>query len=222
MKHTNKEFVVIGLGRFGSSLCKELTHSGINVMAIDKDPERVQEFSDIVTQAVELDATDEEQLTEIGIRNFDCVVVSIGENIQSSILITLILKEMGIKQVWVKARNGNHAKVLEKIGADRVLHPERDMAKRIAHHIGSDSVADYIELSKHYSITELVVSEKLSGITLRDLDINDKFSCSIVAVKKDEENVIITPSPDTKLEKNDIIVTVGRNLDIDKFEEKRL
>ncbi|MDC3417339.1 potassium channel family protein [Aquibacillus salsiterrae] len=222
MKHTNKEFVVIGLGRFGSSLCQELTSTGVNVMAIDKDGERVQDFHHVVTQAVELDATDEEQLKAIGIRNFDCVVVSIGENLQSSILITLILKELGIKQVWVKARNEHHAKVLDKIGADRVLHPERDMAKRIAHHIGSDTVADYIELTKDYSIVEIVVSDKLSGKRLLDLEMKENFNCAVVAVKKGEDDVIVTPSNNIQLEKDDIIVTIGKNQDIDRFEENQV
>ncbi|MBM7570856.1 TrkA family potassium uptake protein [Aquibacillus albus] len=222
MKHPKKDFAVIGLGRFGGSLCRELTSSGVQVMAIDKDIERVQEFNTIVSDAVELDATDEEALKSMGIRNFDYVVVSIGEDIQSSILITLVLKEMGIKQVWVKARNEYHEKVLEKIGADRVIHPERDMARRIAHHIGNDAVTDYIELSREYSIVELVVSKKLAGKKLMDLDIRDNFHCSIVAVKKNNENIIITPSMDVTLKQGDIIVTIGKNSDIAEFEEKRV
>ncbi|WP_138417472.1 potassium channel family protein [Aquibacillus sediminis] len=217
-----KEFVVIGLGRFGGNLCKELTHIGIEVLAIDKDQERLQEFSSIVTNTMELDAVDEESLKSIGIRNFDCVVVSIGEDIQASILITLILKEMGIKQVWVKARNEHHQKVLERIGADRVIHPERDMARRIAHHIGSDKVTDYIEISKDYSIVEIIASEKLAGKTLNDLDVQDKFGCTIVAIKKNEQDISIIPSMDTTIGLHDILVTIGKNKNLERFEDKRV
>ncbi|MDL4843033.1 potassium channel family protein [Aquibacillus rhizosphaerae] len=217
-----KEFVVIGLGRFGGNLCKELTDTGVEVVAIDKDPERIQEYSSIVSHAVEIDAIDEESLKSIGIRNFDCVVVSIGEDLQASILITLILKEMDIKQVWVKARNEYHQKVLEKIGADRIIHPERDMARRIAHHIGSDKVTDYIEISKHYSIVEIIASNKLAGKTLNQLDVQDKFHCTIVAIKKNENDISIIPSLDTVIDLNDILVTIGKNTDLERFEDLRV
>ncbi|MCT2535268.1 TrkA family potassium uptake protein [Aquibacillus koreensis] len=222
MLNQKKEFVVIGLGRFGSSLCMELTDIGIEVVAIDKDPEKVGEFSSIVSHAVELDAVDEEGLNSVGIRNFDCVVVSIGEDIQASILITLILKEMGIKQVWVKARNHYHQKVLEKIGADRIIHPERDMARRIAHHIGNDKVTDYIEISKSYSIVEIMASDKLAGKTLGELDAFDKYHCKIVAIKKNEDDVSVMPSLNTRIDLNDILVTIGKNKNLDKFEEERV
>ncbi|WP_328701004.1 potassium channel family protein [Aquibacillus kalidii] len=217
-----KEFVVIGLGRFGGNLCKELADAGVQVLAIDKNPERVQAYHSIVSHAVELDAIDEESLRSIGITNFDCVVVSIGEDIQSSILITLILKEIGINQVWVKARNEAHQKVLEKIGADRIIHPERDMARRIAHHIGSDKVTDYIEISKDYSIVEIIASDKLSGKTLAEIDAEDGFHCSIVAIKKSEENIVILPKQTTVVDNKDILVTIGKNTDLDRFEEKRV
>ncbi|MRH43863.1 potassium transporter Trk [Aquibacillus halophilus] len=217
-----KEFVVIGLGRFGGSLCKELSDIGIEVLAIDKDPERIKEYNSVVSQAVELDAIDEESLIEMGIRNFDCVVVSIGEDIQASILITLILKEIGIKQVWVKARNDYHEKVLQKIGADRIIHPERDMARRIAHHIVSDKVADYIEISKNHSIVEIVASDKLNGKTVENIDAQEGFNCVIVAIRKSEDNLILLPSKTTIVDKNDILVTIGKNTDLERFEDKKV
>lgn len=222
MAQQKKEFVVIGLGRFGGSLCQELVDTGVEVLAIDKNPERLHDYSSVVTHSVEIDATDEQALNSIGIRNFDCVIVSIGEDIQSSILITLILKEMGMKQVWVKARNEYHQKVLEKIGADKIIHPERDMARRIAHHIGSDKVTDYIEISKDYSIIELIASKRLASKTLEEIAAQDKFNCSIVAIKKGEEDIIILPSKTTVIEQNDILVTIGKNRDLDRFEEKRV
>ncbi|WP_226037745.1 potassium channel family protein [Aquibacillus saliphilus] len=219
---SNKEFVVIGLGRFGGSLCKELTSIGIEVLAIDKDAERVQEYNSVVSHSVELDAVDEQALIEIGIRNFDCVVVSIGEDIQASILITLILKEIGINQIWVKARDDYHQKVLEKIGADKIIHPERDMARRIAHHISSDKVTDYIELSKDFSIVEIIASSKIAGKTLSKLDAQDRYKCTIVAIKKSEDEISIIPSVDTRIDLNDILVMIGNNKALERFEDERI
>ena len=210
------------MGRFGGNLCKELASLGIDVLAIDKDTNRIQEYNDIVSQTVEIDALDEEAIKSIGITNFDSVIVSIGEDLQASILITLMLKELGIKQVWVKARNEHHQKVLEKIGADRVIHPERDMARRIAHHIVSDKVTDYIELSKDYSMVEIIASKKLAGKTLNELDVEDRFNCSIVAIKKDEETIKVKPESDTKINLNDILITIGKNSDLERFEDERV
>lgn len=130
-----KQFAIIGMGRFGSSIARTLSQLGFEVMAIDFREETVQEISSIVTHAVQADSTDEEALRALGIRNFDVVVVAIGEDIQASILTTLILKEMGIPTVVVKAVNDLHGKVLKKIGADKVVYPERDMGQRVAHHL---------------------------------------------------------------------------------------
>ena len=142
-----KEFVVIGLGRFGGSIVRELVNQGADVMAIDIVPERVDEFALIATQAVVADTTDEAALKSLGIRNFEHVIIAIGDDIQSSILTTLILKEIGVKKITVKAQNDYHEKVLRKIGADQVVHPERDMGIRIANNIISNNVLDYLELS---------------------------------------------------------------------------
>ena len=154
-----KEYVVIGLGRFGGSIVRELNALDMDVMAIDRDEARVNEYSDIATHAVVADTTDEAVMKSLGIRNFDHVIVAIGENIQSSTLTTLILKELGVKKV-TKAQNDYHAKILNKIGADTVVHPERDMGRRIAHNVASASVLDYLELADEHSLVELKASEK--------------------------------------------------------------
>ena len=154
-----KEYVVIGLGRFGGSIVRELNALDMDVMAIDRDEARVNEYSDIATHVV-ADTTDEAVMKSLGIRNFDHVIVAIGENIQSSTLTTLILKELGVKKVTAKAQNDYHAKILNKIGADTVVHPERDMGRRIAHNVASASVLDYLELADEHSLVELKASEK--------------------------------------------------------------
>lgn len=214
-----KEFVVIGLGRFGGSICKELADQGMEVMAIDQDEDIVNEFASIATHAVIADTTDETVLKNLGIRNFDHVIVAIGADIQASILTTLMLKEIGVKKVTVKAQNDYHAKVLEKIGADHVVHPERDMGRRIAHHIVSNNVLDYIELSDEYSMVEIAVNEPLIGNSIVDLNIRAKYGLNIVAIKRGG-SMVISPQAYDVIEPNDILIVIGADEDIQRFEKK--
>ncbi|KAB2335247.1 potassium channel family protein [Bacillus mesophilum] len=216
-----KEFAVIGLGRFGSSICKALAEEGMEVMAIDIDEDRVNEFSMIASHAVVGDTTDETVIKSLGIRNFDHVIVAIGDNIQASILTTLILKEAGVKKITVKAQNDYHEKVLSKIGADFVIHPERDMGRRIAHKLVSNNVLDYLELSDEHSIVEIVANERISGHTIIDLDIRAKYGINIVAIKRREE-IIVSPQANEKIQYNDIMIVIGADVDINRFEKKLL
>lgn len=216
-----KEFVVIGLGRFGGSIVKELVELDADVMAIDISPERVDEYSHIATQAVTADTTDESVLRSLGIRNFEHVVVAIGENIQASILTTLMLKEIGVEKITVKAQNDYHEKVLRKIGADKVVHPERDMGKRIANNMVSNNILDYLELSQEYSIAEIQVSEKLVGKTLIELDIRARYGVNIVAIKRGNQ-LLVSPQAIEKIQLQDILITIGSDVDIHKFEKKAL
>lgn len=216
-----KEFVVIGLGRFGGSIVRELIEQDADVMAIDIDTERVDEFASIATQAVVADTTDESVLKSLGIRNFEHVIVAIGENIQASILTTLMLKEIGVKRITVKAQNDYHAKVLDKIGADKVVHPERDMGIRIAHNMLSNNVLDYLELSDEHSIMEVKANEKLAGFTLIGLDIRANYGINIVAIKRDKE-IIVSPQADMEIQFQDILIIIGSDADINRFEKKML
>lgn len=216
-----KEFVVIGLGRFGGSIVRELIEQDADVMAIDKDSERVDEFASIATQAVVADTTDESVLKSLGIRNFEHVIVAIGENIQASILTTLMLKEIGVKKITVKAQNDYHAKVLDKIGADKVVHPERDMGIRIAHNMLSNNVLDYLELSDEHSIMEVKANEKLAGYTLMGLDIRANYGINIVAIKRGKE-IHVSPQADMEIELQDILIIIGSDADINRFEKKML
>lgn len=216
-----KEFVVIGLGRFGGSIVRELIEQDADVMAIDKDTERVDEFATIATQAVVADTTDEAVLKSLGIRNFEHVIVAIGDNIQASILTTLMLKEIGVKKITVKAQNDYHAKVLSKIGADRVVHPERDMGIRIAHNMLSNNVLDYLELSDEHSIAEIQANEKLAGRTLIGLDIRARYGINIVAIKRDGK-ILVSPQADMEIELADVLIIIGSDADINRFEKKVL
>lgn len=216
-----KEFVVIGLGRFGGSIVRELIEQGADVMAIDIDSLRVDEFASIATKAVVADTTDASVLKSLGIRNFEHVIVAIGENIQASILTTLMLKEIGVKKITVKAQNDYHAKVLDKIGADKVVHPERDMGIRIAHNMLSNNVLDYLELSDEHSIMEVKANERLAGFTLIGLDIRAKYGINIVAIKRGKE-ILVSPPADMEIQLQDILIIIGSDADINRFEKKML
>ncbi|MFD0049139.1 potassium channel family protein [Actinomycetes bacterium NPDC127524] len=214
-----KEFAVIGLGRFGGSIVRALAEEGMEVLAIDTNEERVNEFALVASHAVIGDSTDENVLKSLGIRNFDHVIVAIGDNIQSSILTTLMLKEMGVENITVKAQNDYHERVLLKIGADRVVHPERDMGRRIAHNIVSNNVLDYLELSEEHSIAEIAASSKMTGKSVIDLDIRAKFGINIVAIKRGKE-IIVSPLATDIFQNGDILIVIGADDDISRFERK--
>ncbi|MBM7096130.1 MULTISPECIES: potassium channel family protein [Alteribacter] len=221
MSKKKKQFAVVGLGRFGGSVCKELFEMGHEVLAVDKEEEKVNEYAKFATHAVQLDSTDEQSLKSIGIGNFDHVVVAIGDNIQASILTTLVLKEMGIEKVWAKAQNSYHQKVLDKIGADLVVHPEFDMGKRIAHNMSSEKIIDFIDLSDDYSIVELLASKKVSKQTLIELNVRAKYGVTILAIKRGEA-MNIAPLPDDIVRENDILIVMGHKNDLDRFEDEGL
>lgn len=212
-----KQFAVIGMGRFGLSVASALSGMGFDVLAVDSDEQRTQEVSNIVTHAVSADSTEEEALRALGIRNFDVVVVAIGEDIQASILTTLILKDIGGPLIVVKAQNDLHGKVLQKIGADKVIFPERDMGLRVAHHLTSPNVLDYIELSDEYSIVELKATKSMLGQNLKELNIRAKFGCNVMAIKQGTK-MNISPSASDRLVDGDVLVIVGEKKDLTKLE----
>ncbi|PLT28027.1 potassium channel family protein [Peribacillus deserti] len=214
-----KEFAIIGLGRFGGSICRELVEQGINVLAIDSDEERVNEFANIASHAVVGDTTDETVLKSLGIRNFDHVIVAIGENIQASILTTLILNELGVSNITVKAQNDYHEKVLKKIGADRIVHPERDMGKRIAHHLVHNNVLDYLAVSDEHSIVEIRAGKKLADHTIIGLNVRARFGINIVAIKRNKD-IIVSPSAEETIQDEDILIVIGADKDVNKFEKQ--
>ena len=190
---------------------------GNDVLAIDKDEDIVQEIADSVTHAVQLDATDENALRALGIRNFDVAVVTIGDNIQSSIMATLLVKELGVKYIIAKGHSDLHAKVLYKIGADRVVLPEKDMGVRVAHNLVSANILDYIELSEDYSVMEIQVLDEWSGKTLNELRLRSKYGINVMAIKRGDE-VNLSPSAEDIIEDNDVIVAIGSAEDLNRLE----
>jgi len=217
MKRT-KQFAVIGLGRFGTSVATTLHKMGYEVLAIDNDGERVQEFSNEVTHVVQADTTDEDTLKALGIRNFDVVIVAIGADVQGNILTTLQLKELGVPYIVAKASNKLHGKMLEKLGADRVVYPERDMGQRVAHNLVSSTVMDYIELSPNLNIMEISVPQAIVGKTLAETNLREKYEINVVAIKRGDD-IIVPPLPSEQIIAHDILVVVGSIKGIQRLEE---
>ncbi|MTI69777.1 MAG: TrkA family potassium uptake protein [Firmicutes bacterium] len=213
-----RQFVVIGCGRFGTSVAETLYNLGYDVLAIDKSEEKVQEISDKVTHAVQADAIDETTLKTLGIRNFDVAVVTIGSDMQASIMATLIAKELGVKLVIAKAQNELHAKVLEKTGADRVVFPERDMGSRVAHNLVSSNILDYIEFAPDYSIVEVTVMKDWENKALKDLNLPTEYGINVIAIKRDQE-MNISPYADDLIKKGDVLIVIGANKDLRKLEK---
>ena len=221
-----RQFAVIGLGRFGTSVASTLSKKGYQVLAIDSSENITQNVSEEVTQAVCLDATDEKALRTVGIDNVDVAIVGVGTNIEASILITLNLKEIGIKEVVCKAVSEDHKKVLEKIGATKVVQPEKEMGTRVANGLISTSVIEQIELSNESSIAELVSPKDFIGKSLREVDVRAKFGVTVIAVKrkipsaskKEEEEIVnVSPKAEDIIKKGDILVVLGTNENIDKL-----
>lgn len=220
MKIKSKQYIVLGLGRFGKSVSMTLAQAGYEVMVVDQREEVIQDMAPFVTHAVKADITDADTLKELGVRNFDVAIVAVGKDMQASIMATLLLKEMGVPFVLAKASTEIHQKVLEKLGADRIVFPEDEMGRRIAANLVSGNILDYIQLSKDYSIMEVAILERWAGKTIKELDIRKKHGINIIAVEQNKQ-ISVTPSPDLMLEMGDVLVVVGNNKAMRELEKKR-
>lgn len=214
-----KQYVVIGIGRFGESIAKTLYDMGNDVLVIDKNEEVIADIANSVTHAVQLDATDESALKSLGLSNFDVAIVTIGDDLQSSILVTLLVRELGVKYIVCKAKNDLHAKVLEKIGADRIILPEKDMGVRVAYNLVSSTILDYIELSPDYSIMEFQVLGEWSNKTLNELNLRSKYDINVMAIKQNGK-INLSPRADDILKEKDILVVMGSAKSLTKLEGK--
>lgn len=205
-----KQVVVIGLGRFGSSVARTLCDLGNEVLGIDIDPKRVECVADFATQAIQLDATDEEALKEVGVGDFDIGVVAVGGDLKSSILITLLLKRLGVKTVISKAQDDLHGEILEKVGADRVIYPERDTGIRVAHAISTPNLVDYLEVMSGYGIAKLVPPPSFVGKELGQLELRSRYGLTPLILRRDGE-LMINPSRSEVLGRGDVLVLSGRD-----------
>lgn len=217
-----KQYAVIGLGRFGSSIASSLFEAGNEVIGIDINEERIEEYQHTVRHGMIADSTDPQALNSLGIRNFDVVIVAIGDNMQASILTVVVLKELGVNHIVAKALNKYHGIILSKVGADHVVYPERDMGNRIAQKLMSPNIIEYIRLSDDYSIEEILIPDEIAGRTLKELDIRAKYRVNVIAIRHHEDQVKISPEPDYVLRKNDILVVIGKNTELKEFEKFKL
>lgn len=212
-----KQFAVIGIGRFGASVASTLYEMGHDVLAIDASETKIEGIVDRVTHAVVADSTSETALRSLGITNFDVVIVSIGQDIQASILTTLVLKEMGVNYIVAKARTSLHGKVLQKIGADRIVYPERDMGIRVANNLVAANVLDFIELSPDFSIVEIIAPATMIGKSLRELDLRAKYGVNVLAIRTADREINVSPAATDRISEGDLLIIVGENEKLQKI-----
>lgn len=208
-----KQFAVIGLGRFGMSVAATLRTHGHEVLAIDNDAENVQrvQTEDLVTQAICLDSTNIHALEELGLQGFDGVILSIGENLQASILTALNLMELGVTRLIAKASNAEHGKILERMNVPQVVYPERDMGKRVAQMLVQSNLLESFQLAPGFSVVEVVAPDAFQGKSLAQLNLRAKFGVSVVAIRHPGADVAIIPGPDHMIQSGDILVVIGNN-----------
>ena len=211
-----KQFAVLGLGTFGKSVALTLESLGCDVVAVDNSLEKVQDISDSVAYAMRADVSDPEALQELGARNLDAVVVAVSDSLEASIMATIISKEMGIPYVMAKAKDERHGAVLEKVGADCIVYPERDTGTRVAKSLVSSTFTDWIELSNDYSIVEIAVPRRWEGKNLAELDVRKKYGITVVGVMQGEK-MDISFNPQTPLPGNAILVLIGANKILEKI-----
>ncbi|MBN1778232.1 MAG: TrkA family potassium uptake protein [Clostridiales bacterium] len=216
MKGKTKQFMVLGMGLFGSSLAKALHELGHEVLAVDSDADLVEAIAPYVTQAVQIDATDEAALQELGVRNFDAVIVSIGKKLRDSILVCVIIKELGVPYLIAKATDEIHAKVLRKIGVDRVVFPERDMGVRVAKSLSTPNVLEMMEFSGDYQLIEIILPAKWAGHSIIEVDVRRKYGISILAIQRNGQ-FIVSPLPEAVFETGDILLVLGQKDDINNL-----
>lgn len=217
MRNEKKQFLVLGLGRFGTSVAESLCKLGHEVLAVDADEQLVQDVAPLVTQAVQADATDEEILDSLGVKNFDAAIVSIGSNIRDSILVSVLCKEMGVPFVAAKAVDELHAKVLRKVGVDRVIFPERDMGQRFAKSLVTPNILELVELSDDYEIAEVLAPATWCGRTLADINVRRNYGVSVIAIRRGER-LVASPGADEVPQRDDVLVMMGKSRDIDRIQ----
>lgn len=216
----NKEFVVFGLGRFGKSVAITLAESGCEVLVVDNDEDKIREIADIVTYAVKADVTDAETLSSLGIGNFDGAVIAIGEHLEASVLGTILVKEMGIPFVLAKVQTDTQAKVLMKVGADKVVFPEKETGIRIANKLIHGNFFDAVELSSTYSLMEINAKEEWDKHTLKELDLRKKYDINVIGIKNSGK-LNINPLAEQILSRDDVLVVIGENEQLTKLQGEK-
>ena len=213
-----KSYIVIGLGRFGQTLARQLCMLGADVLAMDVRNDLVQQVADDVTHAVVGDAQDKEVLRALGVKDFDCAIIAIGSDLAASVLTTMNLKELEVPYIICKAHDETHRRVLEKLGVDRVIIPEQENAQRLARSLNSHNVLDYIELSEDYGILEVPAPKSWVGKTLKELNVRAKLGVNIIAVESGK-TTNVSPSADYQILSGDILVVLGDNYSLEAVQK---
>lgn len=206
----NKQFAVLGLGRFGQSVVKTLSKYGYDVLCCDKNPELVTQMTPYATEAMQADISDEGALKEMGLSNYDIVIIATGDSLESAVMATMTAKEMKVETVISKAKDLKQANILYKVGADKVVMPERDMGMRLATSLITSNVLDYISFSDDYGVAEIAPMSKWVGKTLAGANIRAATGLTVVAIKR-EKKVIASPNPQETINPEDILVVIGTN-----------
>ena len=202
-----KQYIVVGLGRFGRAIAETLCEDGAEVLGVDCRMDMVERMRDELTQTIQMDAMDRDALETLGIRDFDIVFVTMGSDIRASGTIVLLLKELGARRIIAKAHDEFHGRMLEKLGADQVLFPERDMGRRVAHSLVSGNVIEYMELSTQYSMAEIRPKPEWIGKTLRELAMRSQMDINVVAIRNGDV-VNAMPQPETRICEGDLMLVV--------------
>ncbi|MCM1388249.1 MAG: TrkA family potassium uptake protein [Bacillus sp. (in: Bacteria)] len=215
-KNIQKEYIVIGLGRFGRSIAKQLEANGCKVLAIDRHEKQVHQISEYVTLAMCVDVTNEEALQELGGRNFDGAIISIGHSLDASVLAAIWAKEQGIPLIIAKAYDEMQGKILTKIGVDEIIYPEKEMGIHLANDLAFSNLFDAIELTAEYSIADVCALQSWTGKNLKELKLREKYGVNVIAIKRNGA-LVINPDADTPTRQDDIFVLLGLNSTLKKI-----
>lgn len=213
-----RQFIVWGLGRFGSSIAETLTAMGHEVLGIDNNEDVVENMADNLTHAVVCDVIDEKTVKSLGVRNFDVGIVAIG-TLEPSLLATMLLKETGVKTIVAKASNAIHAKMLKKLGATQIISPERDMGRRVAHNLAYTNIMDFVELSDNICLMEVKLTPAMYGKSLAEMDIRKKYNVNVVAVKYKDGTSEMTLEPNKPMKNGDMLVVIGTRKSVEALED---
>lgn len=213
-----RQFIVWGLGRFGSSIAETLTAMGHEVLGIDNNEDVVENMADKLTHAVVCDVIDEKTVKSLGVRNFDVGIVAIG-TLEPSLLATMLLKEAGVKTIVAKASNAIHAKMLKKLGATQIISPERDMGRRVAHNLAYTNIMDFVELSDNICLMEVKLTPAMYGKSLAEMDVRKKYNVNVVAVKHKDGTSEMTLEPNKPMKNGDMLVVIGTRKSVEALED---
>ncbi|MBE5773827.1 MAG: TrkA family potassium uptake protein [Clostridiales bacterium] len=220
MKNRRRQFLVVGLGRFGCSVAETLCEAGEEVLGIDRRMDLVEDMRDRITQVVQADAMERDALSALGVQDFDVAFVTMGSDIKASGTITMLLKDLGVKKVIAKASDEFHGRMLEKLGADKILFPERDMGRRIAHNLVSGNIIDYLELSPDFSMAEILPDPAWVGKSLKELDMRTRMGVNVVAIRNGE-TLDAMPSMNTVIHADDVMLVVSSEENLNKLKRMR-